>query len=348
MLDRIGLLPWIGTLSLILGQVTCVQAQEATPQAASQSCPMKKLAALEVRITEQGQPLVPVTIAGRDVWMSVGLEQGFMSLFGAAIADWHLPMIRMNNGGRRITFNGKTLIDMVRTDFSLGPQPFTNWPMIIIPADDFPRTPTYDGKPIVGQLGTRFLAAVDAELNLARNTINLFEHTKCGGGAVYWGGDYTAVHLAFDDTGLLHFPMQLEDQEIQTSFDTSERSSRISTEASKKFFGFDEQSPGVQDEFADNGAQTHSYHAMSLTAKGLELKNAKITLWRTELCRPDRSLSHIDGIGCTYYLGMTPFAIGTDLLRQLRVYIATKEKMVYFTRVDPAVRPAAGEPTPAK
>lgn len=102
--------------------------------------------------------------------------------------------------------------------------------LIIIPAGDNPIVSRYEGKPVVGRLATRFLTAVDAEINLAQNNLTLFDHSKCGGGATHMGGE------AFDDTGLLHFPMELEDQEIQTSFDTSNRSSRISTEAARKFF----------------------------------------------------------------------------------------------------------------
>jgi hypothetical protein len=30
-----------------------------------------------------------------------------------------------------------------------------------------------------------------------------------------------------------------------------------------------------------------------------------------------------------------PFAIGTDLMRKLRIYIASKEGRIYFTRAEP-------------
>jgi hypothetical protein len=332
MSQRISPMVWI-IATLIFSVATAAHADAPKSEPGSASCPMKKLASLEVHINEYGQTLVPVSMAGHDAWMELRLDQGLLALYGAAIADWHLKIIPMNNGGRRITMNDKPLTAMVREAFTLGSQGFQNWPFVIYPAGDNTNVYSFEGKPLVGQLSTRFLTAVDAELNLAQNNITLFEHTKCAGGAVYWGGDITAVHLAFDDAGLLHFPMQLENQEIQTSFDTSNRSSHISTEATRKFFGFDEQSPGMQSD---------TYHAMSLTAKGLQIKDARITLWHTANCRPDRSLSKIDGIGCTYYFGITPFAIGTDLLRQLRVYIATKENMVYFTRVESGV-PKAGD-----
>jgi hypothetical protein len=340
---------WLFAAALSLGLASSAQAEEPKLPEANKACPLVKLATLEVRGSEIGRLLVPVSIAGHDVWMSLDLGEGILSLYGAAIADWHLKTFPMANGARFITINGKPIYEMVREDFELGSHGFRQWPMIVVPASSMPAVNTYEGKPIVGQLASRFLLAVDVELNLAQNKITLFEQVKCGSEAVYWGGSVTAVRLEFDPTGLLHFPMQLEEQEIQSSLDTSSRTSRISTEVTKKFFGFDAQSPGVQSEVQANGTQSHSYRAMALTAKGLEIKNAKIQLWSTDSCRPDRSLSRIGGIGCTDVWGFTPFAIGTDLLRQLRVYIATKEHMIYFTRVEaPATTAEPGVSTASK
>jgi hypothetical protein len=347
MVKRKNPMLWFLAAPLFLGLAPTLPADEPKLPAANNSCPMKKLATLEVRGAEIGHLLAPVTIAGHEVWMSLDLGEGLMTLYGAAIADWHLEMIPMANGARRIEFMGKRVFAMVREDFTLGPQVFQKWPLVVVPASAVPAVRTYEGKPIVGQLASRFLTAVDAELDLGQNRITLFEQVKCGSSAVYWRGSITAVHAEFDQTGLLHFPMQLEEQEIQTSLDTRVRSSRISTEVTKKFFGFDEQSPEVHSEVLPNGAQLHSYRAMALTARGLEIKNARIDLWPTTTCHPDRSLSRIDGIGCIDVYGFTPFAIGTDLLKQLRVYIATKEHMIYFTRVDsPAPTPAADASTP--
>jgi hypothetical protein len=336
--------PMAGFLAaaLLLGLELSAQAQEPKLPAPDNSCGMKKLATVEVGGSEIGQLLVPVTMAGHDVWMSLALQGGILTLYGAAIANWHLETIPMANGSRYITFNGKQVHDMVHADFTLGGHGFRQWPMIVVPAADLPVVPSYEGKPIVGQLAAVILTAVDTELDLAQNRITLFEQVKCGSDAVYWGGSVTAIHFEFDQTGLLHFPMLLDDQEIQTSLDTSAKASRISSEVTKKFFGFDEHSPDVQSEALPDGTHSHSYRAMDLSAKGLEIKNARIELWPTKICRPDRSVSRLDGIGCTDVYGITPFAIGTDLLKQLHIYIATKEHMIYFTRVDaPAPNAAA-------
>ena len=327
-----GVMRWALASGLAVGLALSARAEEAASPAQNKSCPLRQLASIEVRITPFGQVLVPVNMSGHDVWMTLDLQAGILALYESAIADWHLDLIRMNNGARRITFNGHTVNDMVHEDFKLGPHTFSQWPMIVVPASARPAF-SFEGKPVVGQLAGRFLTVVDAELNLAHNTIILFEQVKCGSDAVYWGGPITAVRHDFDQTGLLHFPMELDGQEIQTSFNTDGGHSRILSDVTKKYFGFDENSPGIQSELQPNGRPTLSYRAMDLTAPGLDIKDAKIVLRPMLACHPDRSLSRIGGIDCTDAFGVTPFEIGTDLLRQLRVYIATKEKMVYFSRL---------------
>src|SRR5580698_2764256 len=84
--QRISRMPWV-FLALIFSITTSAHAEEPRSQSASASCPMKKLASLQVHINEQGQTLVPVNIAGHDAWMALRLDQGLLALFGAAIAD---------------------------------------------------------------------------------------------------------------------------------------------------------------------------------------------------------------------------------------------------------------------
>jgi hypothetical protein len=317
---------WLLALALMLGTAPTVWAAEPDSQFANKNCPMTLLASLDVRVNQFGQVLVPASMAGHDVWFSLAMQGGILSLYDAAVADWHLKTMRMNNGARYIVMEGKRLDQMVRQDFTLGPHGFTNWAFVIVPKEIVPATYSFEGKPIVGQLTTVIFMAVDAEISIAQNKMNLFSHTKCGENAIYWGGSVNAVHFEFDDSGLLHFPMQLDNQEVDSSFDTSQKSSRISTEVTKKFFGSDQQSPDAQ-----NGG----FRAMGLTATGLDIQKVNIELWPTDWCRPDRYYGGRKGIECTGELrGVSPFAIGTDLMKQLHIYIASKENTLYFTRAE--------------
>jgi hypothetical protein len=230
-------------------------------------------------------------------------------------------------------------------ELTLGHVAYKSLEMVLVPRKSS-LAPTVDQKPIAGLLTSSLFEGVDAELNLAQNKINLFEQTICGGGQIYWGGEYTVVPLASDVTGLLIFPFEVDGQTIQASFNTRTSNSKINSEVTQKYFGFDAKSPGVESDTLANGNVTRNYRAMALTAKGLQIRNAKITILTSNgWCVPSRDVRHITGIGCEAQLSTTPLTIGTDLLKKLRVYIASKEKHIYFTRADSVAQ--ASEPEPA-
>lgn len=223
-------------------------------------------------------------------------------------------------------------------ELKLGQQRFTGWRMLLLPRDK-QGVEIWEGKPVVGQVTSRFLQSFDLELNLAQNQVNLFEQTRCGGGSVYWGREYTAVSLFSDPTGLLKFSMELDNHAVETSLNTHSRYSVIYSEVTRKYFGFDEASPGIEKETSPKGDEFDSYRAMSLTAKGLQANNEKIKLKLERICGAIRNASSLGAIMCGDSYNFTPFSIGTDLLKKLRVYIAPKERRIYFTRVEPAAPP---------
>lgn len=330
-------------LALIGAIARPVCAAGQTLKAEDGPCSLKIAASLDLHAVRSGGFLVPVSIEGHEAWMALNLGGGVPNLYSVAIEGWHLATRGLEGG--RFQYAGAVIDEYVIVkELKLGNIVFPNWEMAAIPRKVAPATATIDGKPVVGQLTAKFFQGVDVELNLSQNKLNLFQQTTCGGGAVYWGGEYTSVPITFDETGLLVFPMELEKQSIRTSFNTSSRLSYINTEVTQKYFGFDENSPDVQQGAGADGKKIPSFRAMALTAKGLEIRNTPVQLLVThDFCRPGISAGAAAGIECKYTRGTSPFSIGTDLLKQLRIYIATKEKIVYFTRADSS---EAGLPNP--
>jgi hypothetical protein len=315
-------------------------------QAQTDPCPMKTLASVDVAIDGIGQVLLPVTLDGHEVWMTLGLETAMPVLFEAAVEGWNLKTVT-SPYDFKLTINGKPAEMTTIGKLELGRINFTNWHMVLYPSKLTKGIEAYAGKPVVGGLTSRFLQSVDMELDLADRKVKLFSPTKCHGGAIYWGGEYTAVQLHSDEVGLLKFAMELDGRKIETSLNTADRTSVINSEVTRKFFGFDENSPGIQQQVSPQGDKTESYIAMSLTAKGLTVKNARVRL-RSAECGAHSFGSESGAIYCQDEVNYAPFSIGTDLLRHLRVYIASTEGMIYFTRVDPvAPTPAANSSAPA-
>ncbi len=74
---------------------------------------------------------------------------------------------------------------------------------------------------------------------------------------------------------------------------------------------------------------------MKLSGDGLQIINAHITL----IDRPQNDFCHLGSqSGAAAYdgcLGVHPLQLGRNVLAKLRIYIATKEKMLYFTPASP-------------
>ena len=275
--------------------------------------------------------------------MTLSLNQGFPLLFSSFVESAHLRTSKADVGAES---GGKPLNTIVKLKQLLVGRVNYTAEMLVAPIGSL----TFRGKPVAGMLTSRLIQKVDMELNLAEKKVNLFAQTSCIGGGVYWGGTYTAVHLYQDPTGLLIFPMEIDNHFIETSFNTSSRYSSIYTDVTRQYFGFDKGSPDIQKENAGD-REISSYRAMALTAKGLEVRNSKIRLVDNERCKPSTFGRRTHAIGCDDITNVAPFSIGTDLLKSIRVYIATKQETVYFTRVDSATSVLGGAliptPTPA-
>lgn len=328
---------WICAMVLGLGF-------SSTAQSGIDTCQMKTLATLDVPIDSDGTVLMPVTIDGHDVWMSLALNSGLPILYSGAVEGWNIQT-RPNNLGA--TVNGKQLYMTTVKELKLGMANFTNWDLVLLPRNS-KGIEVYEGKPVVGQFTSRLIQLVDVEINLAQNKVNLFSQTKCSGGALYWGGEYTAAPLYSGPSGLLRFSMELDGRHLETSLNTYGSASVINSEVTKKYFGFDETSSGIEKQNSRRGNVTESYRAMSLTARGLTVRNTRIQLQSGISCGASYTGSVSGALTCERDFNHTPFSIGTDLLRSLRVYIASKEGMIYFTRVDPVVPSAAPNAEPAQ
>jgi hypothetical protein len=92
----------------------------------------------------------------------------------------------------------------------------------------------------------------------------------------------------------------------------------------------------VETEADAAGSTTAYYRAMKLRGEGIQIINAHITL----IDRPQNDYCHLGSrSGAVAYegcYGVHPLQLGRNVLKKLRIYIATKEKVLYFTPADAA------------
>jgi hypothetical protein len=124
--------------------------------------------------------------------------------------------------------------------------------------------------------------------------------------------------------------MELDGKKIETTLAAGNRTTTLSTDVTRKLFNFDKNSPDMESETDPAGRTTVHYRAMKLSGEGLQIINAHITL----IDRPQSACRLGSEAGAAAYdgcFGVHPLQLGRNVLAKLRIYIATKEKVLYFT-----------------
>jgi len=307
------------------------------PLAAGAECKLERLASMDIEVNPNGGVLVPVQMNGRDAWMVLNMGSG-MPMIGPAAVD----AFRLKTGpvAKESFINGNRVQKQARADsLRVGNANFAGWTFLVVPGPARPLQ-GFKGRPLAGALTSAFFNAVDVELDIGARKLNLFKQASCKGAQVYWGGKASSANLYSDAGGLLYFPLELDGKRVDTAFNTQDRFSGISERVARDFYGFEIGSTGVASESRrgpDGSMITVGVKAMALTGHGLDIPALPITIEpeRARRCTPS-SNRESGGIGFQGCVGVVPLTIGTDVLAQLRLYIASKENKIYFTRAGSA------------
>jgi hypothetical protein len=219
------------------------------------------------------------------------------------------------------------------TPFEFGGIQFRNATFVVLPFR-FQEIPA--DAPVVGILAMDVFKGFDIELDAAHRKINLFSQDHCPGHAVYWTAKYDSAPIRFGPLGEFYFPMELEGKKLETTLATSKPMTTLNTDATRKLFNFDSHSADVETETDNDGRTTAHYRAMKLSGEGLEIINARISLIDLPADNRCHLSSHLGAATYEGCLGIHPLALGQNVISKLHFYIATKEKMLYFTPASPS------------
>lgn len=290
-----------------------VQAEEDCRLHIVASIPMENLA-------HSNGIAIPVTIGGKQFRFLVdtGATHSFISDTAADALGLKRHSFFSVNVDYRF-FGGERSTSYVETrDMTIGGTPVPATRLLVI------REGRIKGgsENIDGLIGGNFLTLFDVDFDFANSKMNLFLPHPCAGRAVYWTADESKISkfpfsMSKDhhSGGHIIARAEVDGKAMDALVDTGASISHMDMELAKSTFGITEQSPGMQPLGKDVTPKTdYRYTFKQMQIGGISIDNPLMILSPRE-----HTQVTFDTI------------LGMNVLRQLHLFIAYKERMLYVT-----------------
>jgi hypothetical protein len=312
---------------LVCSTPAVLLANEAQISAQQGSCALHQLVALNLEVSENGRFLVPVKINSIPTYLYLEIGDSFSELFQQSAGRFKLLESEIGKG-IGIMRGARPIQRFADADLTIGELSYPQERFLIDPLDETSGT---NVRPeVIGILGMDLLWKTDLELDLAHHKLGLYKHSNCWNQIIGEAGHYNVVPLQRDAFGNIFFPMELDGRKLEALLTTGSPETTLSTDVTKRVYGFDKDSSGIETTTDGSGHKTAQYRAMKLTASGLTLTDEKV-----RLIEPPNNSCHLarkgDVIGYTGCLYRYPLRLGSDVLSRLHVYIATQNNLMYYT-----------------
>ena len=286
----------------------------------NKNCPPQQLASADIAIA--GATLVPVTLRGQPVWMTLETEAALTFLHQDATNSLQLPTRTLGKDAIQLTLGGRPVTQAASfKPMQLGSLSFSRTEFLV---DPFPHPSTvYEGRLVAGSLAMDMLWPYDLELDLAKRKLALYSPGNCAGAAVTWSQHYGRIPLDFTALGGFYFTVEIDGKKLETSIATSLERSQMTVEVSRLLSSGSPNAPGEEltriVRLAAGGLVIPDKIQLIETPPGCELSAAG---------RPDGAL------GYDRCYGVFPLVLGRSALQNLHLYFANREKAIYSTVAD--------------
>jgi hypothetical protein len=309
---------WIlsAAIALLASQATLAQKKSPPPKDCTSP---QRLGSVD--LTVERNLLVPITLNGRKAAMRLNTATGFGWIAANVVADFGLAESNAPFG-HGLTVGSYKVKKLAAFDsLYVGDLEFRKSKMIVGPTARLQESAI---GPVIGVIGMNFFVATDFELDLARRKLVVYSQEHCPGNVVHWADSHLTVPLYRNIMGGLYFPLELDAQKVEATIDTDSPVSTLTRDIATRLFGV----AGGED-------AAKEFHAMTLTAAGLEAEEVQMRLINGHKeCRYEVAMvrrTRAAGYNCT---GLFPVNLGRDVLSDLHLYFATRENVLYFTRAD--------------
>jgi len=303
----------------LLALLPCILAIPE-PAYADQSCQLQKIASLDTQTDSQGEISVAAAINGHDANMRVDTGSVASAITRETADD--LSISPGTSSREVIMFPNRvwTRLDTSVDTFALGPLIEHEFKLFVLPRD----TTSPD---ISGFLGGDIMHHYDVEIDFVSGKLNFFSPDHCLGQTVYWTKDTPArIPLNTEKDWHVVAAAMLDGKPVTVIFDTGAYRSSMALEVAQKLFGWDEKNPpykSLPSKRINGGSPValYQYPFASLAFEGTQINNPDIILM------PENRFDPRGRNDAKIVLGM-------NALRQLHLYIAYKEQMLYLTAAE--------------
>jgi hypothetical protein len=334
---------WILINMCAVSALPAIAAQ--TP--ANADCKLKRLASLDLSVSPT-RVYVPVAVDGTPAWMTLNINSSMTVMWRPSAARLQLKIQRLQ-GLQNVHFGGKQISESaVAQVLALGTLQLLNAQFLLVP-ETAESSALSDPGADVGALGLDMFSKVDFELDFMNRKLNLYSQEHCPGAVVYWANNYASTPFRRGSLGEAYFPFEIEGKKIAASLSTGTSITTLTTDATKRLYGFDEHSADIETSRDSEGNVTAQYRAMAITTPGLNVTNTQIQLAKRPMKECSLQLRG-RGDGVAQYFNCigneAPLHIGLNVLEKLHLYFATKENVLYFTAAD-AQKAVSDNPPPS-
>jgi len=185
-----------------------------------------------------------------------------------------------------------------------------------------------------GLLSTDLFLQYDVDMDFGAKRLNYFSQDHCEGRVSYWQERPVAVVPVTLRDGHINVPIMIDGQQLQAIIDTGADNSAMNVEVAISSFGIkpgSEDAPLVDTSKTDPLMKEYSHKFSTLSFEGITVTNPKISIIADRMGASDIKSSIRGTISDPYNSHIRQVIVGMDVLRQLHLYMAYKEKKLYIS-----------------
>lgn len=307
--------------------------------------PLQQAASVDVTMTRNGLPMVPVTLNGSPRQFLFGTGGGLSTITQAAADSLNLHAISSRT--RLLNTNGNASSEYVAVDsFVYGGLQGKDLNFLISPNSNL-GSPNL---PVDGELAGDIMHRYDTEMDFAGGKISYFLPDHCDGHVVHWtSAPASVVEFRRGQPGSrnntdthIRFHVTLDGKDLLAVLNTAAPRTQLSAKAADAMFNVTGDTPGVVPLGAMSGRKVFGYVFKTLAFGDVTVINPHIAIIPdiigvNDPDNSDRTGSHIKKVDDD--LG-PDLSIGMDVLKKLHIYVATNEQKLYITAAE---QPAGGQ-----